>query len=52
METQINTKFKDFKLKAYHNDEFIDIEGKNILGKWAIFFFSIQLILHLFVLLN
>ena len=39
METQINTKFADFNLKAYHNDEFIDIEAKDILGKWAIFFF-------------
>ena len=39
METQINTKFTDFNLKAYHNDEFIDIEAKDVLGKWAIFFF-------------
>ena len=39
METQINTKFADFNLKAYHNDEFIDIEAKDVLGKWAIFFF-------------
>ncbi len=38
METQINKKFSDFKLKAYHNDEFIDVEGKDLLGKWAIFF--------------
>ena len=39
METQINTKFGDFKLKAYHNDDFIDVETKDVLGKWAIFFF-------------
>ena len=39
MDTQINKKFSDFKLKAYHNDEFIDVEGKDLLGKWAIFFF-------------
>ena len=39
METQINTKFQDFKLKAYHNDDFIDVEEKDVLGKWAIFFF-------------
>ena len=51
METQINTKFADFNLKAYHNDEFIDIEAKDILGKWAIFFSILQTLL-LFVLLN
>ncbi len=39
METQINTKFESFKLKAYHKDEFIDLEEKDILGKWAVFFF-------------
>ena len=39
METLINTKFSNFKLKAYHNDEFIDVEEKDVLGKWAIFFF-------------
>ena len=39
METQINTKLGSFKLKAYHNDDFIDVEEKDVLGKWAIFFF-------------
>jgi len=35
----INTKIKPFKATAYHNGEFVDVTEKDVLGKWAIFFF-------------
>ncbi|MEK6628143.1 MAG: alkyl hydroperoxide reductase subunit C [Bdellovibrionota bacterium] len=39
MQTLINTKVTDFKLKAYVNDDFKTITHNDLLGKWSIFFF-------------
>lgn len=39
METLINTNVKDFKVQAYHNDEFKELTRQNIEGRWSIFFF-------------
>lgn len=39
MEAIINSKFPEFKLQAFHNDEFITVSNKDIENKWAIFFF-------------
>ncbi len=39
MQTLINTKITEFKLEAYHNDDFTTVTNKNIDGKWSIFFF-------------
>ena len=35
----IDKEVSDFKVKAYHNEEIIDVELKDIKGKWSIFFF-------------
>ena len=35
----INTTLKPFKASAYKNGKFIDITEKDVLGKWAVFFF-------------
>ena len=35
----IDKEVSDFKVKAYHNEEIIDVELKDIKGKWTIFFF-------------
>ncbi|QIL72361.1 alkyl hydroperoxide reductase subunit C [Diaphorobacter sp. HDW4B] len=35
----INTTIKPFKASAYKNGKFIDITEKDVLGKWAVFFF-------------
>lgn len=39
MQTIINTKVPDFKVQAYHNNEFKTVTQKDLAGKWAIFFF-------------
>jgi len=39
VETLINTNVKDFKVQAYHNDEFKELTRQNIEGRWSIFFF-------------
>ena len=39
MESIINTRIPEFKVQAYHNGEFKTITDKDVLGKWAIFFF-------------
>lgn len=39
MTTIINSQLPEFKVEAYHNGEFKTITDKDVLGKWAIFFF-------------
>lgn len=39
MESIINTRIPEFKVQAYHNGEFKTVTDKDVLGKWAIFFF-------------
>lgn len=36
---KVNTPIKPFKATAYHNGKFVDITEKDVLGKWAVFFF-------------
>ena len=35
----INTEIKPFKATAYQSGKFIDVSEKDVLGKWAVFFF-------------
>lgn len=35
----IGKKVKDFKVQAYHNEDFTTITREDILGKWSVFFF-------------
>lgn len=39
MQTMINTKITDFKVQAYHNDDFKEVSSEDLAGKWSIFFF-------------
>ncbi len=39
METIINTRIPEFKVQAYHNGKFETVTDKDVLGKWAVFFF-------------
>jgi peroxiredoxin (alkyl hydroperoxide reductase subunit C) len=39
METLINTQAPDFKVQAYHNDDFREVTKEDLKGKWAILFF-------------
>ena len=39
METLINTDVQDFKVQAYHNDDFREVTQEDLKGKWSIFFF-------------
>lgn len=39
MQTLINTRVPEFKLQAFHNDEFKEVSEKDLEGKWSIFFF-------------
>jgi len=39
MQTIINSKIPDFKVQAYHKNEFKTVTQKDLAGKWAIFFF-------------
>jgi peroxiredoxin (alkyl hydroperoxide reductase subunit C) len=35
----INTPIKPFTAQAFHNGEYVEVTEKDVLGKWAIFFF-------------
>jgi peroxiredoxin (alkyl hydroperoxide reductase subunit C) len=39
MQTIINTKVADFKVQAYHKNDFKTVSQKDLNGKWSIFFF-------------
>lgn len=39
METIINTHIPEFSVQAFHNGEFKTVTDKDVLGKWAVFFF-------------
>ena len=39
METIINTHIPEFSVQAYHNGQFVTVTDKDVLGKWAVFFF-------------
>ncbi|MDO4705176.1 alkyl hydroperoxide reductase subunit C [Allofranklinella schreckenbergeri] len=36
---KVNTPIKPFKATAYHQGKFVEITEKDVLGKWAVFFF-------------
>ena len=35
----VNTPLKPFTAQAFHNGEYVEVSEKDVLGKWAIFFF-------------
>lgn len=37
--TLINSKIPEFKVQAYHKDEFRTVSSNDLIGKWSIFFF-------------
>ena len=39
METIINTRIPEFRVQAYRNGQFETVTDKDVLGKWAVFFF-------------
>lgn len=39
METIINTRIPEFSVQAFHNGKFETVTDKDVLGKWAVFFF-------------
>lgn len=39
MLNMINKEIEDFKVQAYHNDEFREVTKEDVLGKWSVFFF-------------
>lgn len=39
METIINSKLPEFKLQAYHGDNFKEVSDKDLAGKWSVLFF-------------
>jgi peroxiredoxin len=39
MQTLINTKLPEFKVQAYHQNEFKTVSDQDLQGKWSIFFF-------------
>lgn len=39
METLINSEIKDFKVQAYHNDDFNEVTQDDLKGKWSVLFF-------------
>ena len=39
MQTLINTKIQDFKVQAFHNNEFTEITQEDLKGRWSVFFF-------------
>jgi peroxiredoxin (alkyl hydroperoxide reductase subunit C) len=39
METLINSKVQDFKVQAYHEEEFKEVTQNNLEGRWSILFF-------------
>lgn len=39
MQTLINTQIQDFKVQAFHNNEFKEITQEDLKGRWSVFFF-------------
>lgn len=39
METLINSKVKEFRVQAYHNEDFREVTQEDLKGKWSIIFF-------------
>lgn len=39
MQSIINTKVPEFKVQAYHNENFVTVTDKDLIGKWSILFF-------------
>lgn len=39
METQINSVLPEFKVQAYHENDFVQVSSDDLKGKWSIFFF-------------
>lgn len=39
MNTIINTRIPEFKVQGYRNGEFVTVTDKDVIGKWAVFFF-------------
>lgn len=39
METIINTRIPEFSVQAFHDGKFETVTDKDVLGKWAVFFF-------------
>jgi NADH-dependent peroxiredoxin subunit C len=39
MSTIINSKVTEFKVQAYHNNNFKTVTDKDLMGKWSVFFF-------------
>lgn len=39
MSSIINSRIPEFKVQAYHNGKFVTVTDKDVIGKWAIFFF-------------
>ena len=39
MESIINAQMPEFKVQAYHNNEFVTVSNDDLKGKWAVFFF-------------
>ena len=39
METLINSKLPEFKLQAFHNNEFREVNSEEMKGKWSVLFF-------------
>lgn len=37
--TLINSKIPDFKVQAYHKDDFVTVTQENLKGKWSVLFF-------------
>ncbi|MCO5113784.1 MAG: alkyl hydroperoxide reductase subunit C [Bdellovibrionaceae bacterium] len=37
--TMINSQIPEFKVQAYHNNDFVTVTDKDLKGKWSIFFF-------------
>lgn len=39
MESIINAQMPEFKVQAYHNNEFVTVSSDDLKGKWVVFFF-------------
>ena len=39
METLINSQLPEFKLQAFHNNEFREVTSEEMAGKWSVLFF-------------
>jgi peroxiredoxin (alkyl hydroperoxide reductase subunit C) len=39
MQTLLNTELPDFKLQAFHNDDFVSVTKSDLMGKWSVLFF-------------